>query len=323
MQVEVSRPQGHGHGPQPLHPCLKAHPRGPQAVAHGDLHPVQVGDPGHLVAAGKEVGPVVHVFLGVAQDLALAGGAAGGMDAHDLLEGHGPQREGVLVPEVVAGGKGEARQVRKGADAVGSDAGRVQPFPVEGRAFVGVAHRPFEALELARRQGLGVFERGHKGKSGHVGFFQSDISESGRAQAAAGRVVGRGRAQKGPAQVRIHQESVACARGHHPAVGQEIGRPGGGQGPGGVLLHQEDGNPDPGQLVDDVEDFVGHFGGEPQAGFVQEQQARPGHEGPAHGHHLLFAAGEGGGGLADLLPEPGKPFHDPLQAPFPLAAADL
>ena len=107
------------------------------------------------------------------------------------------------------------------------------------------------------------------------GFSNLILVNPGRAQAAAGRVVGRGRAQEGPAQVRIHQESVALARGHDPAVGQKIGRPGGGEGPGGVLLHQEDGNPDPGELVDDVEDFVGDHGGEPQAGLVQEQQARP------------------------------------------------
>ena len=55
VQVEVARPHGDGHGPQPLHPGLEAHPRGPEAVAHGDLHPVQGGDPGHLVAAGEEM----------------------------------------------------------------------------------------------------------------------------------------------------------------------------------------------------------------------------------------------------------------------------
>ena len=90
MQVEVSRPQGHGHGPQPLAPRLEAHPRRPQAVAHGDLHPVEVGDARHLVAAGEEIAPVVDVLLGVAQDLPLAGGAGRGMDADDLLVGDRP-----------------------------------------------------------------------------------------------------------------------------------------------------------------------------------------------------------------------------------------
>ena len=107
VHVDVARPHRDGQGPQLLHPRLEAHPRGPDAVAHGDLHPVQGRDPGHLVAAGEEVLPVVEVLLGVAQDLALAGGAAGGVDAHDLLEGHRPEREGVAVPQVLARGQGE------------------------------------------------------------------------------------------------------------------------------------------------------------------------------------------------------------------------
>ena len=106
MHVDVARPHRDGQGPQPLHPQLEAHPRGPDAVAHGDLHPVQGRDPGHLVAAGEKMLPVVDVLLGVAQDLALAGGAAGGVDAHDLLIGHRPEGEGVAVPQVLAAWSG-------------------------------------------------------------------------------------------------------------------------------------------------------------------------------------------------------------------------
>ena len=148
VHVHVSRPQGHGHGPQLLRPGLEAHARGPNPVAHRDLHPVQGGDAGHFVAAGEEMAPVVHVFLGIAQDLAFAGGAAGGVDAHDLLKGHGPEGEGVAVPQVVPGGERQLAQVSKFPDSVGADPGRVQVCPVKAGTFIGVAHGPLEAGEL-------------------------------------------------------------------------------------------------------------------------------------------------------------------------------
>jgi hypothetical protein len=49
-----------------------------------------MGDAGHLKATGEKVGPIVQILLGVPQDLAFAGGARAGMDAHDLLKGHRP-----------------------------------------------------------------------------------------------------------------------------------------------------------------------------------------------------------------------------------------
>ena len=106
-------------------PRPEALARGPDSVTHRDLHPVQGGDPGHFVAAGEEMGPVVHVFLGIAEDLALAGGAAGGMEARDLLKGHGPEGEGVPVPQVVPGGEGHparsaSSRMRRGDPAASS-----------------------------------------------------------------------------------------------------------------------------------------------------------------------------------------------------------
>ena len=126
VHVDVARPHRDGQGAQPLAAQLEAHPRGPDAVAHGDLHPVQGGDPGHLVAAGEEIPPVVDVLLGVADDLAFAGGAAGGVDAHDLLIGHRPEREGVAVPQVFPRGQGEFLQVVQGS---GWRRGRPRPHP--------------------------------------------------------------------------------------------------------------------------------------------------------------------------------------------------
>ena len=136
-----------------------------------------------------------------------------------------------------------------------------------------------------------------------------------------GRVVVGTRPQKGPAQFRVHQEFVAVALAHDPAVGQKIRRPGGGEGPGGVLLHQQDGNPAPAELLDNVEDFVGDQRRQPQGRLIQEQKPGLGHQGPAHGHHLLLPAGEGVGPLAGPLPEFGEPGIDRGQAPGQLRPA--
>ncbi len=160
-----------------------------------------------------------------------------------------------------------------------------------------MSHGPSEPRELVGCKFVLGSEGRHKGQSAHVGFLQPDVGQPGAAQAASGRVVPRYGPQKGAAQLRMHEQLVASPRANHPAVGQEVGSGRGGERPSGVLLHQEDGRPRPGELVDDVEDLVGDQRGEPQAGLVQEEQARTRHQGPADGHHLLLASREGGGGL--------------------------
>lgn len=62
--------------------------------------------------------------------------------------------------------------------------------------------------------------------------------------------------------------------------------------------------------MDDVEDLVGDERGEPQAGLVQKEEARAGHEGPADGHHLLLPTGEGGGWLIGALSQLREPRED-------------
>ena len=175
----------------------------------------------------------------------------------------------------------------------GDDPGRVQVGPVKAGALIGVAHRPLEPRQLVGPEFVFGLEGWHKGLLAQIRLLQSDIGQSRRAQPRRGRVVVGTRPQEGPAQFRVHQEFVAPALAHDPAVGQKIGRPGGGEGPGGVLLHQEDGHPAPGQLLDDVEDLVGDQRRQPQGRLIQEQQPGLGHQGPAHGHHLLLARRRG------------------------------
>ena len=302
LQVQVSRAGGHRHGADPLAPRLEAHAGRPQAVPDRDLDPIERRHAGHLVAAREEVGPVVHVLLGVAQDLPLAGGPRRRMDPDDLLVRDGSERKRIVVPEVVRGGQRKPGDVLQRADVVGTHPSGIQPCPVERRALSGVPHGPGEARQLVGAEGVLGGERGHEGQAAHVGLLQSDVGEAGGPQAALPGVVLRGRSQEGTAQLRMHQERLALPRADDAAVGEEVGRAGRRQRPGGILFHQQDGGPGARELVDDVEDLVGDQRRETQARLVQEQEPRPRHQGPPDGHHLLLAPGQRGGGLIADVP---------------------
>ncbi|KAF5029371.1 hypothetical protein DSECCO2_649280 [anaerobic digester metagenome] len=315
LHVDVARPHGHGQGPDPLAAELESHARGPHAVAHGDLHAVQGRDAGRLVAAGEHGDPVVEVLLGVAQDLALARGAGAGVHAHELLEGHALQGKGVAVAQVLGGGEGQAAQVVQALDGVGGDAGGLELGAICGRTLVGVAHGPLESFELVGLEVLGGGEGGHE-IGLHGSFLQSDIGQSGRAEAAGRGVVVAGRAEEGGAQGRVQKQVAALALFDDPAAGQQVGRVRGRQGAGGVLLDDEDGRAGAGQLVDDGENLVGYDGRQAQARLVQEQEAGPRHQRPAHGQHLLLSAGQSAGQLGAALPQFGEAGEDLVHAPL-------
>ena len=57
---------------------------------------------------------------------------------------------------------------------------------------------------------------------------------------------------------------------------------------------------------DQREQFLDHQRRQSERGFVQDQQPGLGHQAPADGQHLLFAAGHGAGQLAQALAQPGK-----------------
>ena len=131
-------------------------PQGPgeQAVAEADLDDVLLGDANGGDQAGHKVRPVVDVLFCVGPHRGLARGAGAGVDAHDVLHGHGQHAEGVVVPDVVLGGEGDVLDVRQGLDLLpGGDARRPQPLVVEGDVVVAVVHHPAQPLQL---QGLDV-----------------------------------------------------------------------------------------------------------------------------------------------------------------------
>ena len=62
-------------------------------------------------------------------------------------------------------------------------------------------------------------------------------------------------------------------------------------------------------------DFPAHQGRQPLGGFIQDEQARVGHQGPADGQHLLFAAGQQAARAAVPRREFGKQCIQPLDGP--------
>ena len=75
----------------------------------------------------------------------------------------------------------------------------------------------------------------------------------------------------------------------------------------GILLDEQHGHALGVEFADDAEDLQHHQRGQPQAGFVEQQQLRAAHERPGDGEHLLFSSRERAGHLVAALFQPGKP----------------
>ena len=74
------------------------------------------------------------------------------------------------------------------------------------------------------------------------------------------------------------------------------------------------------EIFDDVKDLLHQNGGQAHGGLVQHQQLGVGHQCPAHGQHLLLAAGEGTGHLLAAFFQAGELFKDPLHIGVDVAA---
>ena len=158
-----------------------------EAVAVGDLHDGLGRAAGALEGPGRAFGPDVEVALRARRDGRLAGGAGGGVDAHDVAQGRAQHAEGVLVAEVFLDREGQLGEVGDVPDVVGADAGFVHALAVEGDVVVGVADDGAEALALQRAQlgagqGLGP-GKGFGGWSGHGRFLWDGGRDASRSQA--------------------------------------------------------------------------------------------------------------------------------------------
>ena len=147
MNLQVAGAHGDRHGAELFAAALEAHAGRPQAVAHGHLDPVFRRYAGELEAAGHLIVEHVDVPGGIGQDFALAGRAARGVDAHDVLIGHAAEREGVAPAQILGVDGRQPGQIVERADVVGADAGLFENLPVLGGLF-SLMHGPAQALGL-------------------------------------------------------------------------------------------------------------------------------------------------------------------------------
>ena len=94
--------------------------------------------------------------LRIADDRGLAGRAARGVDAHDLLARHREQAERIGVAQVRLGGEREAGQILEVLELVRMRANRLALGTVRSDVVVGVTHRPFQPVELQSPELVGA-----------------------------------------------------------------------------------------------------------------------------------------------------------------------
>ncbi len=93
------------------------------------------------------------------------------MQAHDLLARHRKQAEVVIVAQVVLVGERELGEVGERFQVVGMHAGGVEPLLVHRHVVIGMAQRPFQAVELQR---LDLVARGDLDRV-EIGFLGGQI----------------------------------------------------------------------------------------------------------------------------------------------------
>src|SRR5262249_25510996 len=136
--------------------------------------------------------------------------------------------------------------------------------------------------------------------------FPPSISGGGRADAA-----GASEAQVGLLDVWAGEEVLALPGETDTAVLQDVAAMAELERAEHVLLDQEDGEP---ALVDApqvLEDRPDDHRGQPQAGLVQHEQPRPGHQASSDSAHLLLASRQRARELSPALPQPGEQVEHP------------
>ena len=74
------------------------------------------------------------------------------MNAHDFLERHAAQREGVALAEIVGRGQRQARQVIQTFDIVGPNTDRIEFPAIFRRSLVSMGDGPTQAFGLVCAQ---------------------------------------------------------------------------------------------------------------------------------------------------------------------------
>ena len=133
---------------QRLGAVMRAQSAGEQAVAVGVLDDVALVQPAGGEAAQHDVRPDLHILLRVGHHDGLAGGAAGGVQPHDLLHRAGEQAEGIGVAQVGLHGEGQLGDVVQRPHVLRRQAALVHALAEQGDVVVGALDDGLEPLQL-------------------------------------------------------------------------------------------------------------------------------------------------------------------------------
>ena len=148
LSVRVAGGHGQGQAADLVGAAVQARAAGEEAVAIGNLNDVVRAAARGGDAARHQLRPHVHIVLRIAGDDGAAGGAAGALDAHDVVQRRGEQAVGELVAQVGLLHEGQVFEIVHIADVLGADALGVHARAVDGNVVVFVFHRPAQALGL-------------------------------------------------------------------------------------------------------------------------------------------------------------------------------
>ena len=98
--------------------------------------------------ARHDLGPDRDVLAGVGDDDGFAGGAGGGVQAHDVAHGAGEESVGVGVAQIGFDGEGQPGDVGECLDRVGGQVARLQALPEQGDVGVGARDHRAQAPQL-------------------------------------------------------------------------------------------------------------------------------------------------------------------------------
>ena len=119
-----------------------------QTVSIGYLDDIVGGHSHGFHTADENFFPDFEVFFGIAHNNRLAGGSAGGVNAHDFIHRAGKQTKRIGVAQVFFNGKRQFRDVFQFLYIVGSEVSFFHSRTEEGNPFVSPEHGLLQAGQL-------------------------------------------------------------------------------------------------------------------------------------------------------------------------------
>ena len=129
---------------------MEAQPTGKQAITVSYMTEIARPRPTRPQGTGNQVRPEIDIPARITHHDGPAGGAAGGMDPHQLFAGHGEHAEWIVIPQILFGGEREAGKVGQFPYILRMHTRRIEVIAVKRYIFIGILKRPAQALELQR-----------------------------------------------------------------------------------------------------------------------------------------------------------------------------